>query len=151
MLKVELEKSVEDLETKLQYKTAEIANLRRRLKDDVSLCANKTIDSVMLELLPIMDYMGRCTPGVLDKMTPGEVRILFKNTKQHFDNILSNLGVESYTTSPGSLFDINKHNAIYHNPGDGDVVNIKTSERGGYMINDRVLRFEDVVTENTTL
>jgi molecular chaperone GrpE len=117
----------------LQRLQAEYVNYRRRVERDRTAVAEAALGKVLVELLPVLDDIGRARDH-------GELEGGFRRVAESLENSLAKLGLEQFGTA-GELFDPNVHEALMH------VISPEVEEdtcveilQPGYRLGDRILR-----------
>jgi molecular chaperone GrpE len=117
----------------LQRLQAEYVNYRRRVERDRTAVAEAALGKVLVELLPVLDDIGRARDH-------GELEGGFRRVAESLENSLAKLGLEQFGTA-GELFDPNVHEALMH------VISPDVEEdtcveilQPGYRLGDRILR-----------
>jgi molecular chaperone GrpE len=117
----------------LQRLQAEYSNYRRRVDRDRTAVAEAALGKVLVELLPVLDDIGRARDH-------GELEGGFRRVAESLENSLAKLGLEQFGTA-GELFDPNVHEALMH------VISPDVEEdtcveilQPGYRLGDRILR-----------
>ena len=130
----------DQLRDRLLRTTAEFDNYRKRVDRDRRDMSDRAAESVLLDLLPIVDDLERA----LAAETSGEGAEAYRRGvelihKQVMD-LLTRRGVKAMEAL-GADFDPNLHQAVASEPAegarDGEVIAVL---RTGYLLNDRLLR-----------
>jgi len=108
-------------------------NYRRRVERDRTAVAELALGKVLVELLPVLDDIGRARDH-------GELEGGFRRVAESLENSLAKLGLEQFGTA-GELFDPNVHEALMHTVSP-DVEEDTCVEilQPGYRLGDRILR-----------
>jgi molecular chaperone GrpE len=109
---------------------ADFENYKKRIAKDHAATVERASERLVTELLPVLDACEAAIAHGADDVEPvykSLVDILEKNG-------LVRLAGE------GSPFDPNLHEAVLHEPGDGDEIVITENLRTGYAFNGRVVR-----------
>jgi len=124
--------ALSELTADLQRVQADFANYRKRALRDQKVFAERSKASVVSQLLPVLDDLGRArSHGDLES---GPMRsVADKLTK-----VLEGLGLSPFGDE-GDEFDPALHEAVQHE-GDGSNPVIGTVLRRGYRLNDQILR-----------
>lgn len=130
----ELEELAAERTADLQRLQAEYANYKRRVDRDRSLSRQGGIESVVLDLLPVLDSIEAAREH--DELTGG-----FRLVADELEKVAAKYGLEVYG-QVGDPFDPQVHEALMHMPYDGDVevVTVAAVMQKGMKLNDRVLR-----------
>lgn len=128
-LKTQLEERLTDL----QRLKAEYDNYRKRVERDRVAVREQALGQVLLELLPVLDDIGRARDH--DELTGG-----FKSVAESLEAVTGKLGLERYGEK-GEPFDPTVHEALMHSLSpevtETSVVDVL---QPGYRIGERVLR-----------
>ena len=117
----------------LQRLQAEYVNYRRRVERDRVAVAGQSLGKVLVELLPVLDDIGRAREH-------GELEGGFRRVGESLEAILAKLGLEQFG-NPGELFDPNVHEALMHTAApDVDEDTVVEILQPGYRLGDRILR-----------
>lgn len=109
---------------------ADFENYKKRIAKDHAATVERAAEKLVVELLPVLDACEAAIAHGAEDVEPvykSLVDILEKNG-------LVRLAGE------GSAFDPNLHDAVLHEPGDGDEIVITENLRTGYQWNGRVVR-----------
>jgi molecular chaperone GrpE len=117
----------------LQRLQAEYANYRKRVERDRIAVRERALASVLGELLPILDDIGRAREH--EELSGG-----FKSVAESLESAVTKLGLTSYGEN-GDPFDPNLHEALMHSYS-ADVTEATCVRilQPGYKIGDRILR-----------
>lgn len=128
-LKTRLEERLADL----QRLKAEYDNYRKRVERDRVAVREQALGQVLLELLPILDDIGRARDH--DELTGG-----FKSVAESLEAVTGKLGLERYGEK-GEPFDPTVHEALMHSLSpDVTETSVVDVLQPGYRIGERVLR-----------
>lgn len=127
----------------LQRVQAEYANYRKRVERDRAAVREHALASVMSELLPVLDDIGRAREH-------GELTGGFKSVGESLEAITVKLGLTSFGEA-GEVFDPNVHEALTL-AYSADVTEPTCAQilQPGYRVGDRVLRPARVVVAEPT-
>jgi molecular chaperone GrpE len=109
---------------------ADFENYKKRIAKDHAATVERASERLVTELLPVLDACEAAVAHGVDGVEPiakSLVDILEKNGLQRL-------------AGEGSPFDPNLHEAVLHEPGDGDEIVITENLRTGYSFNGRVIR-----------
>lgn len=112
---------------------AEYVNYRRRVERDRDAARENAVASVLLDLLPVLDDIGRARDH-------GDLTGGFRSVADAFEATVTKLGLERYG-EPGDSFDPTVHEALMHEYS--DEVEVPTCTQilmPGYKYGSRVLR-----------
>ncbi|MBX6381705.1 MAG: nucleotide exchange factor GrpE [Microbispora sp.] len=117
----------------LQRLQAEYSNYRKRVERDRVAVREQAVASVLTELLPVLDDIGRARDH-------GELTGGFAKVSESLEAALGKLGLTSYGTK-GEPFDPTVHEALLHSYS-AEVTEPTCVEilQPGYRLNDRILR-----------
>jgi len=117
----------------LQRVQAEYANYRKRVDRDRTAMRELALASVLVELLPVLDDIGRARDH--DELTGG-----FKAVADSLESAVSKLGLTTYGKA-GEVFDPNVHEALMH-AYSADVTEPTCVQvlQPGYKVGERILR-----------
>ena len=112
---------------------AEYVNYRRRVERDRDTARENAVASVLLDLLPVLDDIGRARDH-------GDLTGGFRSVADAFEATVTKLGLERYG-EPGDSFDPTVHEALMHEYS--DEVEVPTCTQilmPGYRYGSRILR-----------
>jgi molecular chaperone GrpE len=117
----------------LQRLQAEYANYRKRVERDRQVVREQAMASVLSELLPVLDDIGRAREH-------GELSGGFKSVADSLESITSKLGLTTYGEN-GDPFDPTLHEALMHEYS-SDVFEPTCVRilQPGYKVGDRIIR-----------
>jgi molecular chaperone GrpE len=117
----------------LQRLQAEFSNYRKRVERDRIAVREQAVASVLTELLPVLDDIGRARDH-------GELTGGFAKVSESLEAAVAKLGLTSYGAK-GDPFDPTVHEALLHSYS-AEVTEATCVEilQPGYRINDRILR-----------
>lgn len=128
-----LKQEVADRTADLQRLQAEYVNYKRRTDRDRDQARNSGVESVIRELLPVLDSVRYAREH--DEVTGG-----FKGVADELDRLASKHGVEAFGAE-GDPFDPHIHEALMNAEAEGiTVATCVTILQPGYKVNDRVVR-----------
>ncbi len=129
----ELEELAAERTADLQRLQAEYANYKKRVDRDRALSRQGGIESVVIDLLPVLDSIEAAREH--DELTGG-----FKLVADELARLTAKYGLSVYG-EVGEGFDPNVHEALMHVPMAGvDVTTVSAVMQKGVRLNDRVLR-----------
>ena len=129
----ELEELVAERTLDLQRLQAEYANYKKRVDRDRALARQGGIESVVLDLLPVLDSIEAAREH--DELTGG-----FKLVAEELERLTAKYGLTVYG-EVGEPFDPNVHDALMQVPMAGvEVTTVSAVMQKGVRLNDRVLR-----------
>ncbi|MFI6515182.1 nucleotide exchange factor GrpE [Spirillospora sp. NPDC050679] len=129
----ELSKQLAERTADLQRLQAEYVNYRKRVERDKSAVRENAVGSVLNELLPVLDDIGRAREH--EELTGG-----FKSVAEALEGAVAKLGLERFGAE-GEPFDPTVHEALMHSYSpevtETSVVGVL---QPGYRIGERILR-----------
>ncbi|QNM84122.1 nucleotide exchange factor GrpE [Sphingomonas sabuli] len=140
----ELEKALEDANSKALYAAAETQNVRRRLEQEKQQAAAYASSTFARDMLAIKDNLDRALAAVSDELRGDKVASNFlagiEATARELDAAFSRNGV-TRIDAKGQKLDPHKHQAMVEIPtGDAEPGTIVEEMQAGYMLKDRLLR-----------
>lgn len=124
---------VVELTADLQRLQAEFANYRKRVERDRELVREQVIANTLIELLPVLDDIGRAR-------THDELEGAFKSVGESLESTVSRLGLKQFGEA-GDAFDPTRHEAISHELStDVEVATCANIFQPGYEFGGRVAR-----------
>lgn len=137
---VQAQKAVAELTDKLAERTADLqrlqaeyANYRKRVERDRAAMRELSVASVLGEILPVLDDIGRAREH-------GELTGGFKSVADSLEAAVTKLGLVAYGQA-GETFDPNVHEALMHSYS-ADVAETTCVQvlQPGYKVGERILR-----------
>lgn len=143
-LVADLQKALEEANSKALYAAAEVQNVRRRLEQEKSQAAAYASASFARDMLAIKDHLDRALAAVTDELRADKVAGNFlagiESTARELDSIFNRNGV-ARIEAKGQKLDPNKHQAMMEIPSDeAEPGTIVEEMQPGYMLKDRLLR-----------
>ncbi|QIL02280.1 nucleotide exchange factor GrpE [Sphingomonas sinipercae] len=139
----ELEKALEEANSKALYAAAETQNVRRRLEAEKQQAASYAAATFARDMLAIKDHLDRALAAVSDELRADKVASSFldgiESTARELDTIFNRNSVTRIDTV-GQPLDPNKHQAMMEVPSDEPAGTIVQEMQAGYMLKDRLLR-----------
>ncbi len=140
----ELEKALEDANSKALYAAAEVQNVRRRLEAEKQQAASYASATFARDMLAIKDHLDRALKAVNDELRADKVASNFlagiESTARELDAVFARNGVERIE-AVGQPLDPHKHHAMMEVPSDEvEPGTIVEEMQAGYMLKDRLLR-----------
>ena len=124
---------VVELTADLQRLQAEFANYRKRVERDRELVREQVIANTLIELLPVLDDIGRAR-------THDELDGAFKSVGESLESTICRLGLKQFGEA-GDAFDPTRHEAISHElSADVEVATCANVFQPGYEFGGRVVR-----------
>jgi molecular chaperone GrpE len=117
----------------LQRVHAEYSNYRKRVERDRELVRDRAVEAVLVELLPILDDIGRARDH--DELVGG-----FKSVGEALEGVVARLGLEAFGTV-GEPFDPTRHEALMREEREGVTEpTVVTVFQAGYAMKGRIVR-----------
>jgi molecular chaperone GrpE len=139
----ELEKALEDAQSKALYAAAEVQNVRRRLEAEKQQAAAYAAATFARDMLAIKDHLDRALAAVSDELRGDKVASNFlagiESTARELDSVFQRNGV-TRIDAIGQPLDPHRHQAMMEIPSDAEPGTIVEEMQPGYMLKDRLLR-----------
>jgi molecular chaperone GrpE len=140
----ELEKQLEEANSKTLYAAAEMQNVRRRLEQEKVQAANYASAGFARDMLAIKDHLDRALAAVSDDLRQDDMAKNFlagiESTARELDAVFARNGI-TRIAARGQPLDPNKHQAMIEIPSDDvEPGTIVEEMQPGYMLKDRLLR-----------
>ena len=140
----ELQKALEEANSKALYAAAETQNVRRRLEAEKSQAAAYASATFARDMLAIKDHVDRALAAVSEELRADKVASNFlagiESTSRELDAVFARNGV-TRIESVGQPLDPHKHQAMMEVPSDeAEPGTIVQEMQAGYMLKDRLLR-----------
>jgi molecular chaperone GrpE len=140
----ELEKALEEANSKALYAAAEVQNVRRRLEAEKQQAAAYASATFARDILAIKDHLDRALAAVSDELRADKVASNFlagiESTRRELDAVFARNGVVRIE-AVGQTLDPHKHQAMMEVPtGEAEPGTIVQEMQAGYMLKDRLLR-----------
>lgn len=140
----ELEKALEDANSKALYAAAEVQNVRRRLEAEKQQAAAYAAATFARDMLVIKDHLDRALAAVSDELRADKVASNFlagiESTARELDAVFQRNGV-TRIDAVGQPLDPHRHQAMMEIPrDDAEPGTIVEEMQPGYMLKDRLLR-----------
>jgi molecular chaperone GrpE len=140
----ELEKALEDANSKALYAAAETQNVRRRLEAEKAQAAAYATSGFARDMLAIKDHLDRALAAVSDELRADQTASNFlagiEATSRELDAAFARNGI-TRIEAKGQPLDPHKHQAMLEIATDGAEPGTVVEEmQPGYMIKDRLLR-----------
>jgi molecular chaperone GrpE len=140
----ELEKALDEANSKALYAAAEVQNVRRRLETEKTQAASYASAAFARDMLAIKDHLDRALAAVSEELRADKVASNFlagiESTARELDAVFQRNGV-TRIEALGDDLDPHKHQAMMEIPTDkaepGTIVEVM---QPGYMLKDRLLR-----------
>jgi len=140
----ELEKALEEAQTKALYAAAETQNVRRRLEAEKAQASAYAASAFARDMLAIKDHIDRALAAVSDELRADETAANFlagiEATARELEAAFTRQGI-TRIQSVGEKLDPHRHQAMMEVPtADAEPGTIVQEMQSGYMIKDRLLR-----------
>ena len=139
----ELQKALEEANSKALYAAAEVQNVRRRLEAEKQQAASYASATFARDMLAIKDHLDRALAAVSDDLRNDKVASNFlagiESTARELNAVFARNGVERIEAL-GAALDPHKHQAMMEIPSDKAPGTIVEEMQPGYMLKDRLLR-----------
>ena len=140
----ELQKALEEANSKALYAAAEVQNVRRRLEAEKQQAASYASATFARDMLAIKDHLDRALAAVSDDLRNDKVASNFlagiEATSRELEAAFSRNGVERIKAL-GEALDPHKHQAMMEIPStDAEPGTIVEEMQPGYVLKDRLLR-----------
>ena len=140
----ELEKALEEANSKALYAAAEIQNVRRRLETEKTQAANYATTQFARDMLAIKDHLERALNAVSEELRADKVASSFlagmESTARELETVFNRHGI-SRIDAIGEALDPHRHQAMMEVPtDDAEPGTIVQEMQPGYMLKDRLLR-----------
>ena len=139
----ELQKALEEANSKALYAAAEVQNVRRRLEAEKQQAASYASATFARDMLAIKDHLDRALAAVSDDLRNDKVASNFlagiEATARELEAAFSRNGAERIKAL-GEALDPHKHQAMMEVPSDEAPGTIVEEMQAGYMLKDRLLR-----------
>ena len=140
----ELEKALEEANSKALYAAAELQNTRRRMDKELADTRSYAAAGFARDMLTIKDHLDRALVAVTDELRADQVAANFlagiESTARELEAALIRNGV-TRIEAKGQPLDPHKHQAMIEIPSDeAEPGTILEEMQSGYMMRDRLLR-----------
>jgi molecular chaperone GrpE len=139
----ELERQLEEAQSKALYAAAETQNVRRRLEQELQQSTSYAAAGFARDMLAIKDHLDRALAAVGDELRADKTASNFlagiEATSRELDAVLQRNGVTRIKTV-GEALDPHRHQAMIEMPSDQEPGTIVEEMQAGYMMKDRLLR-----------
>ncbi len=140
----ELEKALEEANSKALYAAAETQNVRRRLEAEKQQASAYAATGFARDMLAIKDHLERALAAVSEELRGDKVASNFlagiESTARELEAAFARQGI-SRIKSIGEALDPHRHQAMIEVPtDDAEPGTIVQEMQAGYMIKDRLLR-----------
>jgi len=140
----ELEKQLDDANSKALYAAAEIQNVRRRMEREISDARDYASAGFARDMLAIKDHLDRALAAVGDDLRADKTAAQFlagiESTARELESVFQRHGIER-VKSIGEPLDPNRHQAMMEIPTDeAEPGTVVEEMQAGYVMKDRLLR-----------
>ena len=140
----QLEKQLEEANSKALYAAAEAQNVRRRLEQEKQQASTYAAAQFARDMLAIKDHLDRALAAVSDELRGDKIASQFlagiESTARELDSVFQRHGV-TRIESIGQSLDPHRHQAMVEIPNaDAEPGTIVEEMQAGYMMKDRLLR-----------
>ena len=140
----ELEKALEEANSKALYAAAEIQNVRRRLESEKQQAGLYATTQFARDMLAIKDHLERALDAVSEELRNDKIASSFlsgmESTARELEAVFTRHGI-TRIAALGEQLDPHKHQAMMEIPdGDAEPGTIVQEMQPGYMLKDRLLR-----------
>jgi molecular chaperone GrpE len=139
----ELERQLEEANSKTLYAAAEMQNVRRRLEQEKVQAAAYASSGFARDMLAIKDHLDRALAAVSDDLRNDEMAKNFlagiESTARELESVFARNGV-TRIAAKGQPLDPNRHQAMIEIPSDEEPGTVIEEMQPGYMLKDRLLR-----------
>jgi len=140
----ELQRQLEEANSKALYAAAEIQNVRRRLETEKQQAATYATTQFARDMLAIKDHLERALDAVSDELRDDKVASSFlagiESTARELEQVFTRHGI-TRIAAMGEQLDPHRHQAMMEVPSDGaEPGTIVQEMQPGYMLKDRLLR-----------
>ena len=139
----ELQRQLEEANSKALYAAAEAQNVRRRLEGEIQQAQAYASAGFARDMLAVRDHLDRALAAVSDELRGDKIASQFlagiESTLRELDSVFARNGI-SRITSVGEQLDPHRHQAMVELPSDQEPGTIIEEMQPGYMLKDRLLR-----------
>jgi molecular chaperone GrpE len=140
----DLERKLEEANSKALYAAAEAQNVRRRLEQELQQATSYAAAGFARDMLAIKDHLDRALAAVSDELRNDKTASQFvagiEATARELEAVFTRNGVTRIETK-GQKLDPHKHQAMVEIPNDQVEPGTITEEmQAGYVLKDRLLR-----------
>ena len=139
----ELEKALEEANSKALYAAAEQQNARRRLEKEMIDARSYAAASFARDMLAIKDHIDRALAAVSDELRADATAANFlagiEATARELESVFTRNGVER-VASKGLPLDPHRHQAMIEIPSNAEPGTVIEEMQAGYVMKDRLLR-----------
>ena len=143
----EARRRAEEYLNDLRRVAADFDNYRKRVARDSEAQAHRASESIVSELLPVLDNLERAVDAS-EHHEEAKVSEGVQLVRQQLVDLLRRRGLEEIASEPGSEFDPHLHEALSQQPSDHPEGAISEVWQRGYTLGDRVMRPARVVVSS---
>ena len=143
----EARRAAEEYLADLRRVAADFDNYRKRVARDAEAQATRAAESLVSELLPVLDNLERALDAS-EHHEDAKVAEGVKLVQQQLVDLLRRRGLEEIATEPGGRFDPHVHEALSQQPSEHPEGAISEVWQRGYRLGDRVVRPARVVVSS---
>jgi molecular chaperone GrpE len=131
----------------LQRVAADFDNYRKRVARDSEAQAQRASESIVAELLPVLDNLERALDAS-EHHEEAQVAEGVSRVHTQLADILRRRGIEEIEAEPGTPFDPHMHEALSNQPSEHPDGTIAAVWQRGYRLGDRIVRAARVVVSS---
>ena len=143
----EARRRAEEYLNDLRRVAADFDNYRKRVARDSEAQARLAAESIVSELLPVLDNLERAADAS-EHHEEAQVAEGVSRVRAQLADLLRRRGLEEIEAEPGELFDPHMHEALSHQPSEHAEGTIAAVWQRGYRLGDRVVRAARVVVSS---
>jgi molecular chaperone GrpE len=143
----EARRRAEEYLNDLRRVAADFDNYRKRVARDSEAQAQRAGESIVSELLPVLDNLERAIDAS-DHHEEAKVAEGVARVHQQLADILHRRGLEEIEAAPCEAFDPHVHEALSHQPSEHPEGAIAAVWQRGYRLGDRIVRAARVVVSS---
>ena len=140
-------RKAEEYLSDLRRVAADFDNYRKRTARDAQAQAARAAESLVAELLPVLDNLERALDAS-EHHEEAKVAEGVELVRQQLIGLLRRRGLEEIASEPGSEFDPHLHEALSQQPSEHPEGAISEVWQRGYTLGDRVVRQAGVVVSS---
>ena len=145
----EARRAAEEYLADLRRVAADFDNYRKRVARDEAAQASRATESLVAELLPVLDNLERALDAS-EHHEEARVAEGVKLVQQQLIDLLRRRGLEEIAAETGATFDPHVHEALSQQPSEHPEGAISEVWQRGYTLGDRVVRPARVVVSSGT-
>jgi molecular chaperone GrpE len=144
---VEARRRAEEYLNDLRRVAADFDNYRKRVARDSEAQAQRASESIVAELLPVLDNLERALDAS-EHHEEAQVAEGVSRVHTQLADILRRRGIEEIEAEPGTPFDPHMHEALSNQPSEHPDGTIAAVWQRGYRLGDRIVRAARVVVSS---